>query len=174
MLKNVFSGRKDNKIVNSIVGLVSIYMMDVFISFKKSAMFFLHYKSVLCNICSGFFTRVVRWVINKNVPLRTSMSSSFPEKAILSFYSFIPRICSFSNSWMNAFRPSSRWKFFSYSEIANVVGGCIKYFSDLFVRELFLVKKIFEFFNRYFACSHVDRIPHGKYKCQVLAITHPS
>jgi len=76
MLSNMVRSttRTKLKIFYSIIGWFTVYVMDVFGSFKKSSKIFFHYKTVFINIFITIWKRMFRG-INKNIT-RTRLNSS--------------------------------------------------------------------------------------------------
>ena len=144
MQTSVLGSSKNLKVFYSIVGLVSIYMMNLFVSCQKSIQKVLHNKSVLKNISFSGFKRWVLGHINQNISLTTFGSPPPPKGIVFPLNSSIPCGVSLPLHWVSV-SPSSNWKFVSLPNIYQTMGRTSQKISDFLIRKSVDIKEFNKF-----------------------------
>lgn len=82
MMFDVFANLHDLKVLNSIIGSIAVYVVNMFSSKKISAKMFLHYQSMFENIAGQFSIRVIGFP-NQHISKIIFPSSTFPVIIVL-------------------------------------------------------------------------------------------
>lgn len=150
---------KQYKILNSVIGFVPIYMMDVFGRLEISTNLFFHYQPMFSDVI--FVSK--RMVVDSNHDISTfrCIDSALPVwiEFLGSFRAFFPIIpSSFPKHTLRMFSigPPTLWEFISPSIVSDGSDRDIKNLRNFRIRQPFLIKQFCKFFN--IECSRPSHI----------------